>query len=161
MELKINGQYTIYGISEFMACTTKNEIVIKGQDDRGYIFSARGKRKKYYLTRSEKKDKDTVICEGWDLPLKIDSDIEIDTGLFTTKSFSGNALLNFVGTVEFVKEWIETKNLNPLTDKGIIVAVGKPGNMDTEFMVYPEEALNRGHAVAQRILEKQKQVIFA
>ena len=142
MEFEIGKKYTTFEISSFMACSVKREIVIKDKDSRGTIFALRGKRKRYYT----KCDKDVAVFEGWDLPLKADSD---------GNSYCGNALLNFVGTIEFVRDWIENKNLNPELDKSLVVATTQPTNDEKTWMVYPEEAERRGNVVAQTILKKQ------
>jgi hypothetical protein len=158
MEFEVGKKYTTFEISDFMACTVKREIVIKDKDERGTIFALRGKRKRFYTRCTES----MAIFEGWDLDIKCDADAKMVNANGTTySSFSGNALLNFYGNSEFVKEWIENKNLNPLLDKGLIVAITEPGNDETEFMVYPEIAQQGHHAVAERILKKQLPQITA
>ena len=141
-EFEVGKKYTTFEISSFMAYTSKREIVIKDKDDRGTIFALKGKRKRWY-TRC---DKSTAVFEGHDLDLKADSD---------GGSYTGNALLNFVGTVDFVKDWIENKNLNLEIDKSLIVATTKPTVDEETFMVYPEIAEGAGHACADTILKKQ------
>ena len=156
MELKIGEKYTTFDISSFMACTVKREIVIKNKIDGKYVFALKGKRKQFYLSRTERENKSLAIFEGHDLDLICDGDYTIVNANGTTcRSFSGNALLNFVGTVDSVKDWIENKNLNPDLDKGIIVANEDPSKENNELMVYPEIAEVRGHAVADRILNRQ------
>ena len=152
-EFEVGKKYTTVEISDFMACTVKREIVIKDKDDRGTIFALKGKRKRFY-TRVVK---DMAIFEGHDIDLKIDSEvkrIEKNSGFICT-SYSGNALLNFVGTVEFVKDWIENKNLNEELDKSLVVALQREADEDIQFMVYPEIAEGSGHACADTILKKQ------
>jgi len=154
MEFEVGKKYTTVEISDFIACTVKREIVIKDKDDRGTIFALKGKRKKFY-TRC---DKSTAVFEGHDIDLKIDSEIKVidNTSGFTCTRYSGNALLNFAGTVDFVKDCIENKQLNPELDKGLIVALQREADCeDVELMVYPEIAESSGHAVAERILKKQ------
>ena len=151
-EYEIGKKYTTFEISSFMACTVKREIVIKDKDDRGTIFALKGKRKRFY---TKNPGKDMAVFEGWDLDLKADSDIVISNGDFITKSFSGNALLNFAGTPEHVKDWIENKQLNPELDKSIVVATTNPTKDEETFMVYPEHPNIENHAVARRLVEKQ------
>ena len=141
MKFEVGKKYTTFEVSG-MAWTVKREIVIKDEDDKGTIFALKGKRKKFY-TRCDNK---TAVFEGHDLDIKADSD---------GGSFSGNALLNFVGTVDFVKGWIENKNLNEELDKSIVVATTDPTNDECAFMVYTELYVAGNHAVADRIIEKQ------
>jgi len=142
MEFEVGKKYTTFEISDFMACTVKREIVIKDKDERGTIFALKGKRKRFYT----KCDKSTAVFEGHDLDLKADSD---------TGSSPSNALLNFVGTTEFVKDFVENNNLNEELDKDLIVAIEVPGNYDTQSMVYPELYVESNHACADTIIKKQ------
>jgi len=154
MEFEVGKKYTTVEISDFMACTVKREIVIKEKDDRGTIFALKGKRKRFY-TRC---DKSTAVFEGHDIDLKIDSEVKIvdNTSGFTCTRYSGNALLNFVGTVDFVRDWIDNKQLNPELDKGLVVALQRESDSeDVEFMVYPELCVEGSHACADTILKKQ------
>jgi len=151
-EFEVGKNYTTFEISSFMACTVKREIVIKDKDSRGTIFALKGKRKRYYT----RVDKSTAVFEGHDLDIKCDSDIKrpSENGFIIT-SYSGNALLNFAGTVDFVRDWINNKNLNTELDKSLVVATTEPGNFEKEWMVYPELVVPGTHAVADRILKKQ------
>tara|TARA_Y100000310_G_C20423877_1_gene688012 strand:- start:28 stop:507 length:480 start_codon:yes stop_codon:yes gene_type:complete len=155
-EFEVGKKYTTFEISDFMACTVKREIVIKDQDDRGTIFALKGKRKRFYT----KCDKSMAVFEGHDLDIKADSDVKgvYENGT-TFTSFSGNALLNFGGTVEDVKDWIENKQLNPELDKSLIVATTNPGKDGCEFMVYPEFYREGNHVVVDRIIKKQLEVV--
>ena len=151
-KFEVGKKYTTFEISDFMACTVKREIVIKEEDSRGTIFALKGKRKRFYTRCNES----MAVFEGHDLDIKADGDVKVmDSNGFTHTSFSGNALLNFGGTVEEVKDWIDNKQLNTELDKSLIVATTNPGNFDKEFMVYPELYVEGNHAVADRIIKKQ------
>ncbi len=113
--LKVGEKYTIFGISEFMACTTKSEIKISQFSDERPIFQNRGKgncmkKKQYYLNLN----KDSLVFKGWDnQPFQLQEEINVDTGRgYTTSQFTGNAMLNFVGDPAKVKAFIEKENLN-------------------------------------------------
>lgn len=151
MELKLNGKYTLIEISSFMACSVRREITITREINGKYIFKLRGKRKEFYL-----KDFDDrmLFFEGWDLWLIPDTEFKFINGM---KQFKGNALFNLVGEKDEVKKFIETFNLNSLTDKSLIIATGDLNNK--EIVVYPElaEQTQHQHAVLKRIMEKTKE----
>ena len=151
IDLKINGKYTIIEISDFLACSIKTEITITQKIGERYVFKQRGKRKEYYLKEF---NKGMLFFENWDLWIIPDSDFKVNMGDFTTKSFKGNALLNIVGEPEKIKSFIDSFNLNPLLDKGIVIATGE--NNDKEIPVYMDlaEQSRNSHAVLDRILNK-------
>lgn len=141
IKLEIGQEYKIFDISDFMACTTTRLIKICGFDQERYIFSEKGKRKKYYLNIKE----DTIIIPGNHAEdLKADSE---------TSSFCGNALLNLLGTEQEIKQKIEAYNLNPFLKKGCICAVDRINHK--EVMVYLEDAKQLHHGVIERIIAKQ------
>ena len=148
IDLPIGGKFKIFGISEFMAHTFKMEVVIKSFDEnrQKYTFSQIGKRKEFYLN-----------IDSSSLIVPIESKLKADS---ETGSFSGNTLLNFVGDVKDIKAIIEKENLNPFLDKSVIVASDEK-DRQKETPVYFElaKANAHNHAVMQRILEKNKEVV--
>ncbi len=106
IELKIKSAYTMIFISESLATTTKDEIIITGLDEKRqrYIFKRRGSRKEYYLPPTEQLQ-ERLFFEGHNLPLMVDTE---------TNRFSGNACFNFVTDYpQILREFIKTKCLNP------------------------------------------------
>jgi len=100
--LKVGMQLTTFSISGF-AHTVRSEIKITDILNNQVVFSPKGKRKKYYL----KIEKDTLVFEGWDLPIKDDYTVFGNT-------FMGNARLNLGGIEpEELKKFIMEKNINP------------------------------------------------
>jgi len=122
MELKINGEYTTFEISEFMAHTVQRKIVIKGKLEGKFVFAEKGKRKQYYLRCG----KEIAIFEGHNLPFIADSE---------TGSFSGNAMINLIGDVETIKDYFDNKQLNPeFGEKDRVIAIERNDNKE---MYYP------------------------
>ena len=163
--IKVGMLITMFGISDFMANTRKDRLKVKsilplefqpayvdaprGQYRIGTVV-AEGKRKEYYLDV----DSSTLIFEGWDCPIKTDAEI-------MQGSFSGNACLNLGGVpIEELKQWIETRNLNPLfTSRDAVLFVKPLAGEDDKFRhdegipVYPDEPT--AHAVVERVREKR------
>jgi hypothetical protein len=160
----VGQKITIFAISSMMAHTVKSEVTVTkrqapelkyGYGEKGYrlgVLKYRGKRKEYYLTLSQ----ECLVFEGWDLPIKIDSEIPSD-GI----SFSGNACFNLAGDKELIREYVEKRALVPVTDTGkakiLIVptdAQGRRiGGYDDGELLYPE--IDTHHAVVNRIKEKR------
>ena len=156
---EVGKKFTVYRISSFMATTTKAEILITEADEDGNpVFSLRGKRKKFIMELWKRayqsaplKPFEGAVFEGWDQPIKADSE---------GRCFSGNACYNFVGLVEEVKAWIESGQLNPYFERDKVLAVAPGKTMyeeGAETVVYPE-LYKGGHAVIDRILDKQEEV---
>jgi len=100
--LKVGMLLTTFSISGF-AHTVRSEIKITDILSNQVIFSPKGKRKKYYL----KVENDTLVFEGWDLPIKDDYAV-------FSNMFMGNAKLNLGGMEpEELKKFILEKNINP------------------------------------------------
>jgi len=148
MEFEIKGKYTIIGISDFLATTTKAEIEITNKIGDRYTFKQRGKRKEFYL----RINKDSLVLKGFDIPFKVDSE---------TGSFCGNACINMLGTPEQIKEFIDKFNLNPEFDKSVVNSIlrcdpeQKDYHQQIEKLVYPELALKSGSNRLMDLAQKQ------
>lgn len=148
---------TIIGIG-VIAQTQKQEIELVMAADRSgqpaLAFKNRGKRK-LFLFREP--DNDTLVFEGWDIPVKTDQELRRTDGC---TRFSGNACINLAGDPAVLKEWIETKNLNPLfgdrLKSNILLHKAEDGCNDDGTLLYPE-LYEGGHAVINRILANQEQ----
>ena len=142
--LEIDGKYTMYGMS-FMAITIKNEITIKGYDEGKdlYYYSKKGKRKQFYVELKS----DVLILPGWD-NIKIDGD---------TDCFSGNAMLNFMGTVEEVKAALK-ENKNPYFEdwSRVVSVVGERFTDRKQELVYLDKYREGYHATADSIKLKME-----
>jgi len=156
---KMNGKYTVYRISDFMAMTTGQRITVKEIRDNGetIVYQPQGKRKLYMLrmhwqnyTNGPVNEFDGAVFEGWDTPYTCDTDSDRNgEGIRTMR---GNACYNFVGPADRIREWIDAKQLNPKFTKANVLAI----EGDTEVIVYPEHTRSGVHAVIDRILEKQQ-----
>lgn len=130
------GKYTIVAINN-MAMSCRREITICGEIDGKVTYKLRGKRTQYFLDVGK-----GFVFEGWDLPLKVDTDSKYGI-------MRGNACFNFVGNPDTIRTLIDTKNLNPQARKGIALVV----DGDKEELLYPDQA-DEGHAVIERIVSK-------
>ena len=121
-----------------IAMSVKAEIEVGEDYHETSTFKARGKRKIYKL----RIDKGDLVFEGWDLPIKLDTE---------TNTCRGNACYNFVtNEPEKLKEFIKTKNLN---DEFYNYAHILWIDGEEENLLYPE--LNSHHAVIERIRNKK------
>ena len=154
---KMNGKYTVYRISDFMAMTTGQRFTVKEVRPNGdIVFQPQGKRKMYLLpmksqsyTNGPVNEFDGAVFEGWDTPYTCDTDSDRNgEGIRTMR---GNACYNFVGPADKIREWIDAKQLNPKFTKANVLAI----EGDTEVVVYPD-LYRSGHAVIDRVLEEQK-----
>ena len=151
---KVGKEYTIFRISDFMATTCKQEILVVDIRDTNVIYKNRGKRKLFVLPL-EKRDYasaplkafDGAVFEGWDQPITCDSELFKQNG----GTMRGNACYNFVGSVEAVKTWVEKNQLNPEFDVTRVVAIVD----NKEVVVFPE-LYRGGHAVIERVLEENR-----
>jgi hypothetical protein len=155
--LHVGQKLTLIGIDDALAITHRIEIEIRGvqpPQPTGYrnektrlgTYRQRGKRQEFYLTLA----KDTLVFEGWDIPFQVDTD---GGGMF-----SGNACYNLVGDPAVIRQWIETRQLNPeVGDEArakILVWPEKRDNVNAEgTLLYPE--IRTSHAVIKRMKEKQ------
>jgi len=109
--------FTIIQISEWMAHTTKGIVKSVGKaygtkgDKPAFKENKKGARKTFLLRNLE--DKDVLIFEGSELPFKLDGEVKNQDGVFTSSTIRGNALFNFHGDPNTIREWVKTKNLNP------------------------------------------------
>jgi hypothetical protein len=95
------------------------------------------------------------LFDGWDLPIKTDSEIQSDS-----ISFEGNACYNLAGDRETIKDYIENRLLTgaPSDDvkaKIIIVETDSDGwrlGRDTTSLLYPD--IETGHAVVNRLKDR-------
>jgi hypothetical protein len=100
--LKEGMKITIFGIGG-IANTFKYEAKIVLNHNNRWVIVYKGKRKKFYLNMGD----DTLVFEGWDLPIK--SDIEV----FENRAI-WNGYLNLGGMEkEELKKFIQEKNFNP------------------------------------------------
>lgn len=133
--------FTINGI----AATSRVEILITGEQQGRHTFKEKGKRKEYYL----KIRPDDIILDGWDLPLRADSE---------SNRFCSNACFNIAAnSKDELKQWLD-KSLNPLTDdtKAKVMFISmedfRNGNTANEDLLYPE--IETHHAVVNRVKAK-------
>lgn len=130
-----------------MATTQRMELEITGFSNNRPTFKAKGKRKQYYLpTLTES----TLIFEGWDLPIKTDSDVSKQDGIFTSSITRGNACLNLTGPKDLIEYYVLKKNLNDaFTRLDEVIWI----DGEREVPVFPTVQTN--HAVVERIRATQ------
>lgn len=181
----LKSAFTLIGISDSMANTTHDEIIVasllpvpefrprysnSSQGSWRYgTFKLKGKRKEFYI---DIRTEDTLVFAGhgvvlrdWDLPRRTSGG-----GGFTVKKFSGNACINLGGTVEFIRQLVTEKNLNPAF-KGheLVMAIPPLGDgtygsknshdHDDGIPVFPDEPST--HAVVTRLREKHRPALAA
>jgi len=112
--------FTVIAIGSSMPLTTVGEVKATGDltVDREPIFkeAKKGARKKFTLRNL--KDKGVMIFEGYakDLPFWIDGDARAKKPSgegFSSNTIRINCLYNLHGDPVVIKEYIETKNINP------------------------------------------------
>ncbi len=162
---EVGKEYTVFKLNA-MAMTVKQEIKVVGFDAEGNpIWKEPRGRKEFVLrlaTRSYRtaplKEFDGAIFEGWDQPIKADTDrdrpSEMRGPVCCRSVMRGNACYNFMAEPLEVRAWVETGQLNPKFEKFKVVACGR-GN-DREEVVYPE-LYKGGHAVIERLLQNGKE----
>ena len=106
------------------------------------MIRQRGKRKDLYLDLAD----DDILLDGWGLPFKTDTE--------TDGVIAGNACYNLVGEPEAIRQCIETRAVNPVTDSAkakIIVSRGERTTCDDrdQELLYPD--IDTGHAVVNRM----------
>ncbi|HOP98951.1 MAG TPA: hypothetical protein PLK78_16155 [Verrucomicrobiota bacterium] len=162
--LKVGQRITIFGISDMLANTVKQEATVRevlpgdfrldyaGAPRGGHrlaVIQPRGKRKQYYLDAKPS----TLIFEGWDLPVVTDGDIPAEAsecGLIVHR-FVGNACLNLhAPSLDVLRDYIEHKNLNPhFTRRDCVIYLDAQRK---ETLVYPDTPTSS--AVVQRLRER-------
>ena len=140
--LKEGSKYTFFGVSESFGFCNRREFTYKQYMPERDILAVLPKGKRKIVGFQTKGD--VVVFEGWDIPLKIDSDFS---------SFTGNTLINFVGSPEEVKE--QLKGALYLS-KEIITISPEDHTSEHNQMLYPEEAQANAHnhAVVRTILKE-------
>lgn len=109
MKYLLGSKLTIFSVSSFMATTLKQEVEIVSESQDRAVFRTQSKRKLFFLPEF---NDSTLVFEGWDLPIKTDSDVFSKEEMFTTNLMRGNACLNLVGDIELIREYVQHKNLN-------------------------------------------------
>lgn len=140
----VGNKYKVFSINA-LAMTSASELKIHENSERGVIYTEGRKRKKYRLNLDSLTD--MAIFEGWDQPVKADSE--------DGSMIHGNACLNFIGTPEEVRNWINEKQLNPNLNKGKIIC--RETADGTEKQVFPENYTPGEHAVIDKILKKNEE----
>ena len=151
--LHVGQRLTIITIDDALGLTHRIEIEIRDvqpPQPTGYqnektrlgICRMRGKRKDFAFAIA----RDTLVFEGWDIPFRVDTD---GGGMF-----SGNACYNLVGDPAVIREWIETRQMNPGVGAEarakILAWPAKRENINVEpTMLYPE--IDTSHAVINRL----------
>ena len=105
--LKEDTKYTVIKISDWLAITTKEEIIIIRYSSiyQRYIYRQKGRKKDLILPVDAH---NWLFFEGHGLPLKLDSE---------TDRFMGNTQFNFVASnPEQLKQYILNNCINPDTD---------------------------------------------
>jgi len=143
MKYTVGTRLTLIEISPWMAMTVKREIEITGELNGKVTFKPKGKRKQYYLPTFTES---SLVFEGWDLPIKIDSEIEKQGSYFVTTTSRNNACLNLVGPIETIREYIQTKNLNEKFARFDVVIQIEGEKEIPVFLNCPTQ-----HAVVERI----------
>jgi len=143
MKYTTGSKLTIFEISPWMAMTVKREIEITGELGGKVTFKPKGKRKQYYLPTFTES---SLVFAGWDLPIKIDSEVEKMGTYFMISTSRGNACLNLVGPIETIREYVQTKNLNEnFTRFDEVIHI----DGEKETPVFPDVPTH--HAVVERI----------
>ncbi len=158
MKYEIGNKYTVIGVGSMLAMTSKTEFKVKDlQEDGSPIFTLAPRGRKLKLLPSDWKT-ECLIFNGWDIELKIDADSEgTKDGVFTSKLMLGNACFNFMGSADFVKNYIEKYNLNTNFSKweSILAHGDLVTDKDEDATpVYPEVPTT--HAVVNRVREANK-----
>lgn len=153
-ELCVVGKvFTIIGIGEFMAQTTRAEVKAVGSIGGKPAFkeNKKGARKQFHLRNLTAND--ILIFEGKNLPFKIDGEVEtISANGMKSRTIRGNALLNFVGDADTIRNYINEYNLNPFFTAYDRVNLIEKG--DRETLLFP----NR-FASSKRVAELQEKQI--
>lgn len=128
-----------------IAMSVKTEIEVGEDYHETSTFKERGKRKLFKL----RIDTSDLVFEGWDLPIKLDTETNI---------CRGNACYNFVtNEPEKLKEFIKTKNLNDEFKKHAhIIWID---NNNNENLLFPE--LETSHAVVNKLKSKKNESLLS
>ena len=151
--LTIGNKYTLIDISEMMACCRKNLITItdiKKVDSYAQYnniiaigFKVGKKRNKSSLFLKY----GMIFLNGWDNNLLIDSE---------TGRFCGNALINFIGDAETIKQTLEADNAYRFTDYGLITYRGLEDRNENMLYLNAAEKIQQDHACIKTILKRSR-----
>lgn len=154
---------TVINIDGMMAMSHRKEILVKSiceplrtgyQKDKLRIgtMTQRGKRKEFYLDV----ERGMLFFEGWDLPLKVDTDktqSELSMTGFNCSTMRGNACYNFVGDKKVIKDYLLNKQINDeVQDEHLAKCLIINGNDHDGELLFPE--IETGHAVINQIKNK-------
>ncbi|MBT2561328.1 hypothetical protein J7E50_10840 [Pedobacter sp. ISL-68] len=126
MEFKTGSRYTIIKISEWLATTEKDEIIISGflPSRQQYYFKHKRSKKEWLLPKEDLK---WLVFEGHNLPLRLDSE---------TNRYMGNACINFVSdNPEELRGYIEKHCIN--TDRSLFSKIYITPEKDRETIINP------------------------
>jgi hypothetical protein len=151
IKLEVDGVYKIYGLSA-IACTSTEVVKVvqfQGGDSGRWVFREKGKRKLFTM----KMDEYTVILPEAHT-LLADSE---------TNRFQGSAMIILIGTPEEVQHIVDTYNLNPHLNKGLIGCRGLEEDPDETRMAYRIEAekIALEHAPIRRTLERTAKAVLS
>lgn len=148
-------RFSIIYTSEMLATTVRMEVVATGDSSSGRpVFKDQKKGSRKLFVCPKINDAGTLIFENISksitTPFCTDMEYTRSNG---NKRFSGNAMLNFMGKPEEIKEWVLTKNLNPFFNAfdRVLHLEEQPGeDDDLETLLFPD-------APAQSIMTAEKQ----
>lgn len=108
--IKAGTIVNVFGISDFMATTTRNTLIVKEVQEDKFIITMKGKRKKFKWHPGRSNGKDNLVFITNEIPFKTD----VENAMVSGKSFTGNAMINLIGKIsnEEAKNFIEKNNLN-------------------------------------------------
>ena len=156
--LHVGQRLTIFFIDHMVAWTHRQQIEIRSVSEPCDVIDYSGETKTrlgtFKLPRKQKEfyfdlAADVLVFDGWDVPFKPDT---AGSGMI-----SGNACYNLVGDPAVIRQWIETRQLNPkVGDEArakILVWPEKRDNVNAEgTLLYPE--IRTSHAVINRLKDK-------
>ena len=145
IELKEGQKYTMYWCSgmastcrlEFEFVEFRYESYAQYEDTILMVFKQKGKRKLQQVRLHE----ETILFDGWDNGLVIDTDLN---------SFCMSATINFIGKkFDIISKLEKAKYIGR---KGVIVFASKEKPHE-QYVLYPDSA-DLSHAVIERIMAK-------
>lgn len=155
---KAGDKYSLYHIDSMMAMSHKTSIKVQAvEPEQGRIIFSKPRGRKRFILRLESKDYQNApmvpyeggVFEGWEQPIKCDTEQAFGV-------MRGSACMNFIGTVDAIREWIDNNQLNQNFRKDNVVAInpdmtGICGD-EAETVVYPELVEPGHHAVIDRLM---------
>lgn len=137
MENLLGKQVTVFVINWLAMTSAVRGTVIQHDQSIGLtaarikVLLAKAPRKRKEFISVIPLERDVLVFEG-DAPFKADTE--------SNGTMHGNACLNFVGKIEDVTQYVETKNLNDKFDRHDCVMMVTPnGGFDSHFEpVFPE-----------------------